>query len=90
MAKYREPVCRLCRREGGKLFLKGSGAFQPSVRSIAGLTLPVRMGGVSSTATGANLTLHVSYVQNKKRSGSMVCWNVNSIVTMLSRFTVGE
>ncbi len=24
MAKYRGPVCRLCRREGGKLFLKGA------------------------------------------------------------------
>ncbi|MGH7166642.1 MAG: 30S ribosomal protein S4, partial [Nitrospiraceae bacterium] len=24
MAKYRGPVCRLCRREGVKLFLKGS------------------------------------------------------------------
>ena len=24
MAKYRGPVCRLCRREGEKLFLKGS------------------------------------------------------------------
>ncbi|MEI7988103.1 MAG: 30S ribosomal protein S4 [Chloroflexota bacterium] len=27
MAKYREPVCRLCRREGGKLFLKGERCF---------------------------------------------------------------
>ncbi|HEU5201548.1 MAG TPA: 30S ribosomal protein S4, partial [Nitrospira sp.] len=24
MAKYRGPVCRLCRREGEKLFLKGT------------------------------------------------------------------
>jgi len=29
MAKYREPVCRLCRREGEKLFLKGERCFTP-------------------------------------------------------------
>jgi len=27
MARYTEPVCRLCRREGGKLFLKGSRCY---------------------------------------------------------------
>ncbi len=29
MAKYRGPVCRLCRREGEKLFLKGYRCFTP-------------------------------------------------------------
>jgi len=29
MAKYRGPVCRLCRREGEKLFLKGGRCFSP-------------------------------------------------------------
>ena len=29
MAKYRGPVCRLCRREGEKLFLKGQRCFTP-------------------------------------------------------------
>jgi small subunit ribosomal protein S4 len=29
MAKYRGPVCRLCRREGEKLFLKGDRCFTP-------------------------------------------------------------
>jgi small subunit ribosomal protein S4 len=29
MAKYRGPVCRLCRREGEKLFLKGARCFTP-------------------------------------------------------------
>jgi len=29
MAKYRGPVCKLCRREGEKLFLKGSRCFTP-------------------------------------------------------------
>lgn len=29
MARYRGPVCRLCRREGMKLFLKGERCFTP-------------------------------------------------------------
>ena len=32
MAKYRGPVCKLCRREGEKLFLKGRALFQPEMR----------------------------------------------------------
>ncbi|HXY03563.1 MAG TPA: 30S ribosomal protein S4, partial [Terriglobales bacterium] len=27
MARYTDPVCRLCRREGMKLFLKGAKCF---------------------------------------------------------------
>ena len=30
MARYTGPVCRLCRREGVKLFLKGERCFKPS------------------------------------------------------------
>lgn len=30
MARYRDAVCRLCRREGMKLFLKGDRCFKPS------------------------------------------------------------
>src|SRR5512139_2502018 len=29
MAKYRGPVCKLCRREGEKLFLKGARCYSP-------------------------------------------------------------
>jgi small subunit ribosomal protein S4 len=29
MARYSDAVCRLCRREGGKLFLKGDRCFSP-------------------------------------------------------------
>jgi small subunit ribosomal protein S4 len=29
MARYNDAVCRLCRREGGKLFLKGDRCFTP-------------------------------------------------------------
>ena len=30
MARYRDAVCRLCRREGGKLFLKGDRCYKSS------------------------------------------------------------
>jgi len=30
MARYRGPVCRLCRREGAKLYLKGDRCYKPS------------------------------------------------------------
>src|SRR6476659_11033877 len=30
MARYSDAVCRLCRREGGKLFLKGDRCYKPS------------------------------------------------------------
>src|SRR5262245_29335182 len=30
LARYIGPVCRLCRREGMKLFLKGERCFKPS------------------------------------------------------------
>lgn len=30
MARYRDAVCRLCRREGAKLFLKGDRCYKPS------------------------------------------------------------
>ncbi|MFL6332134.1 MAG: 30S ribosomal protein S4, partial [Pyrinomonadaceae bacterium] len=30
MARYRSAVCRLCRREGAKLFLKGDRCYKQS------------------------------------------------------------
>ena len=30
MARYRDAVCRLCRREGAKLFLKGDRCYKPA------------------------------------------------------------
>src|SRR5918998_2015813 len=47
MARYREAVCRLCRREGGKLFLKGDKCFKPSCPIEARGTQPPGQHGNS-------------------------------------------
>lgn len=48
MARYRDAVCRLCRREGGKLFLKGDRCFKPSCAIEKRGTQPPGMHGASA------------------------------------------
>lgn len=47
MARYRGAVCRLCRREGGKLFLKGDKCYKPSCPIEARGTQPPGQHGNS-------------------------------------------
>jgi len=47
VARYRAAVCRLCRREGGKLFLKGDKCFKPSCPIEARGTQPPGQHGNS-------------------------------------------
>ena len=51
MARYIEPVCKLCRREGEKLFLKGERCFTPK---CAFERRPYAPGQHGKTAQGAN------------------------------------
>ncbi len=48
MARYRDAVCRLCRREGGKLFLKGDRCFKPSCAIEKRGTQPPGMHGATA------------------------------------------
>lgn len=48
MARYREAVCRLCRREGGKLFLKGDRCYKPSCAIEKRGTQPPGMHGATA------------------------------------------
>ena len=48
MARYRDAVCRLCRREGGKLFLKGDRCFKPSCAIERRGTNPPGMHGATA------------------------------------------
>lgn len=46
MARYRDAVCRLCRREGAKLFLKGDRCYKPSCAiEKRGVNPPGQHGG---------------------------------------------
>jgi small subunit ribosomal protein S4 len=48
MARYRDAVCRLCRREGGKLFLKGDRCFKSSCAIEKRGTQPPGMHGATA------------------------------------------
>ncbi len=52
MARYRDPNCRLCRREGEKLFLKGSRCFSEKC--------PIEKGAAAPGQHGANTRRKVS------------------------------
>ena len=45
MARYSGPRCKICRREGEKLFLKGHAACRPSARLRSAVIRPVSMVG---------------------------------------------
>lgn len=44
MARYREAVCRICRREGGQLFLKGQKCYSPKC-TVLKKSYPPGQGG---------------------------------------------
>lgn len=48
MARYRDAVCRLCRREGGKLFLKGDRCYKPTCAIEKRGTQPPGMHGATA------------------------------------------
>ncbi|MGI8555440.1 MAG: 30S ribosomal protein S4 [Pyrinomonadaceae bacterium] len=48
MARYTDAVCRLCRREGGKLVLKGDRCFKPSCAIEKRGTQPPGMHGATA------------------------------------------
>lgn len=51
MARYRDAVCRLCRREGAKLFLKGDRCFKPTCSiEKRGVNPPGQHGGARRKA----------------------------------------
>jgi small subunit ribosomal protein S4 len=48
MARYRDAVCRLCRREGAKLFLKGDKCFKANCTIEKRGTQPPGMHGATA------------------------------------------
>ena len=69
MARYTGPVCKRCRREGQKLFLKGTKCYTEkcpveSASTRRDSTVPRRFAGASS------LTTRSSCVRSRRSSGS--------------------
>ena len=83
MARYTGPSCRLCRREGIKLYLKGERCYTEKCsvdrRSYApGQHGQRRRGKYSSTACSCG--------KNKKPAAFMVCWK-NSFAGISRKLT---
>ena len=87
MAKTISPVCKLCRREGEKLYLKGERCFTPKCsfekRSFApgqhGRT--AGRGGGRGASAPANPTSLGSCGPSRKRVASMASSNASSVAT---------
>src|SRR5687767_10987183 len=67
MARYRDAVCRLCRREGGKLFLKGDKCFKPSCPIEKRGTNPPGQHGAARRKMLAGYGLQLREKQKVKR-----------------------
>ncbi len=67
MARYRDAVCRLCRREGGKLFLKGDRCFKPSCAIEKRGTNPPGQHGAARRKMLAGYGLQLREKQKVKR-----------------------
>lgn len=65
MARYIDAVCRLCRRDGEKLFLKGTRCYTPKC-AIARRSFPPGQHGQSSKAKLSNYGLQLREKQKVK------------------------
>ena len=68
MARYNGPVCRLCRREGMKLFLKGAAATPRSAPSSAARRRPA-----STACAAARCPSTASSCARSRRCGASTC-----------------
>ena len=79
MARYTDSVCKQCRREGMKLFLKGERCFTPKC-AIEKRKLN-RLAFMAIAVCAARcLTLAASCAKSKKCDASMAFMNVSSVV----------
>ena len=74
MAKYTGADCRLCRREGCKLYLKGDKCYSESVLPLQ-VNMALQERNLQDTA--------FSCVKSKKQREFMVCAKSNSEAIMI-------
>ena len=79
MAKYLGPVCRLCRREGEKLYLKGERCFSPKCAIEKRKFPPGQHGRHEGQLTRiANQILLASCAQSRRPAAFTACWSASS------------
>ena len=79
MARYTESVCKLCRREGEKLFLKGERCFTPKCAFERRAYAPGQHGAFFAiTEEEENQITAASCGQSRKQDGFMAFWKNNS------------
>ena len=79
MARYLGPVCRLCRREGEKLFLKGQRCFTPKCSFEKRAYAPGQHGKTGgSHGPQRESIMPANCAESKKLAGCMVFSSVNS------------
>ena len=83
MAKYRGPVCKMCRREGEKLFLKGARCFTPKCSFDRRSYPPGQHGRTAQFRRRRESDFARSCEQSKKLVVFMACWNDNSAAIMM-------
>ncbi len=81
MARYTGPACKLCRREGEKLFLRGERCYT-SKCSLEKRDYPPGEHGRNAPAR-TRIGLFVNCVRNSAFAAFMAFWNVNSAATLM-------
>ena len=77
MARYTDSVCRQCRREGAKLFLKGDRCFGAKCAIVKRPTPPGQHGVSRKKQSQYGIQLR----EKQKRAVPMVYWKDNSADT---------
>lgn len=73
MARYTDSVCRLCRREGMKLYLKGDRCFTDKCAITKRAYAPGQHGSGRRKLSDFGIQLR----ENKKQKDFTVYWNPN-------------
>ena len=75
MARYTDSVCRLCRREGTKLFLKGEKCFSAKC-AVSKRPTPPGQHGQARQRKPSEYGLQLR--EKQKAPAPMACWKASS------------
>ena len=88
MARYIGPACKLCRREGEKLFLKGARCFSPKCAFEQRGFAPGQHGRTSQgAAVNASRIMPANCAPSSVPAGCMAFSNDNSVAISLLHST---